>query len=112
MAKLSEWQEQAEQQAAMPPPVIEGDVVEYSDPGDDALTALLNQIGTAGGFNYTSDHMEEDFSVAVELMLETGTYLKILRDLVRRFGVFSVQQEKDFKEHVEKVEEFTGQWEG
>lgn len=110
MAKLSEWQEQAE---AAKPQVIDAtftEIVSSGDPGDDALTALLNQIGTAGGFNYTSDHMEEDFSVAVELMLETGTYLKILRDLVRRFGVFSMQQEKDFKEHVEKVEEFTGQW--
>ena len=113
MARLSDWTATVE---ATPPPtqdvVVEGEIVKIIDnPEVDPLNDLLAQLGTQiGTTNYASDDLEEDLTVAVELLFETGIYLKILRDLTRRFSVLSPAQEKDFKEHVEKIEEFTGQW--
>lgn len=106
MATMDEWEAAAESE----PPPIEATFTEIVEDGDERLTGLLCELGKASGYNYTSDSPDEDFSIAIELMLETGIYLKIFGDLVRRFGVLSQSQEKEFREHVEKVEEFTGQW--
>jgi hypothetical protein len=110
MALLSDWEDEV---IATPPPPIEGDYVEICTAGaddEDAITGLLAQLGDSGAYNWTSDNMEADFSVAVELVMESQIYLKILRDLIKRFGVLSLDQEKDFKFHMERIEEFTDQW--
>jgi hypothetical protein len=114
MARLSEWTQQVE----MAPPqvdVLDADFAEVVNDENtssavEPLTELLAKLGSASLHTYTSDEMENDFTVSVELLMETHTYLKIFSDVVRRFGILSVTQEKDFKEHLEKVEEFTHQW--
>jgi hypothetical protein len=107
MALLSDWEEEAE----ATPPVIDAVITEVTNLGnEDALSGLLAELGNGSLYNWKSDDMEADFSVAVELLMESQIYLKILRDLIKRFGVLSLKQEEAFKLHMECIEEFTGQW--
>lgn len=59
---------------------------------------------------YTSDDIEADLSIAVNLLMDTLPYLWVLRDMNKHQDFMQEKTEEDFKEHLETVEEFTGQW--
>lgn len=82
------------------PPVIEGEVV------NDLIVCL-----GGGGVHYTSETMEEDFSDAVELLMQTTNYLAMLGDAHQAFDLMGNKVKESFDKHVEEVRNFVGMWE-
>lgn len=82
--------------------IVDGESAEVSN-----IEVVLGGGGTAG---YTSDDMEADFSTSVELLMGAVGYLQMIEELDAKHNFFTIQSLHIFKDHLEKVEEFVGQW--
>lgn len=79
-------------------------------PQQPVTTDDLVVIDCIGGTKYTSEAMEEDFSVSVELLLATPMYLEFLRDADNHYKLLGEKARQALDEHLATIEEFTGQW--
>lgn len=59
---------------------------------------------------YTSDTIEDDFSIGVDLLMSTPRFLRFLQDADDHFGILGGKAREDLDKHIDLVEEFTGQW--
>lgn len=73
-----------------PPAIIEGQV--FSAP------------------RYTSDAMEEDFSVGVDLLMSTPRFLLFLQDADDHYDLLGSKARTELDAHIDLVQDFTGQW--
>lgn len=62
------------------------------------------------GVHYTSDAMEEDFSDAVEMLMNTPKFLQFLKDADAYHRFLGEKALAELDEHIERIEHFTGQW--
>ena len=83
------------------PPIIEGQNFDRQQ-----LEAV-----PCSGAHYTSEAMEEDFSMAVELLMAVPTFLEFLRDTDDKFeDILSEKAREALDAHLVTIEDFTGQW--
>ena len=84
------------------PPIIEGQNFDRQQ---------LEETVPCAGAHYTSEAMEEDFSMAVELLMTTPTFLEFLRDVDDKFeDILSEKAREALDAHLATIEDFTGQW--
>lgn len=87
-----------------PPPPVDDDIAA----GNERLEALLQDVSS---ITYTSADMEEDFTTAMQLLTVSVEFLRVLRDLDKKFSTLSPNLSAGLKEHLSAVEEFTNNWE-
>lgn len=67
-------------------------------------------IECLAGTHYTSEAMEEDFSTAVDLLMNTPRFLEFLRDADKHFDILGEKAREQLKSHIDTIEDFLGQW--
>ena len=92
------------------PAPVEGEAVVEATFSEADATRLMAILGGGPPQQYDSDDMEADFSTAVQLLMDALPYLWVLRDMNKHQDFMQAQTEEDFKDTLEAIEEFTGQW--
>jgi hypothetical protein len=83
----------------------------YAAPEENTIQSTdIDFTPCAAGAHYTSDAMEEDFSTSVELLMESPKFLRFLLDADQHFSILGAKARQQLIEHIDTVEEFTGQW--
>lgn len=62
------------------------------------------------GVHYTSAAMEEDFSISVELLMNSIGFLEMIAELDNFEDFLSVKARAQLDEQIEQVQDFLGQW--
>lgn len=59
---------------------------------------------------YTSTAIDEDFSIGVDLLMNTPRFLSFLQDADDHYDILTESARKDLDKHLDTVQDFTGQW--
>ena len=82
---------------ALPPPTV-------------VESGFVPDTNITNGAHYTSEAMEEDFSIAVEMLMKIPDWLRLLQSIDDEHNSCSSKVRDELHELVEEIQEFTGQW--